>query len=74
MSINAHTSAESETDVVAWRERRLAAAGVDRLTAHELAADCRFDLHQLITLIESGCPPDLAVRILAPIDEGMRPC
>ena len=26
----------------------------------------RYDLHALIELVESGCPPELAVRILAP--------
>lgn len=74
MSTNTHVPERSATDVVAWRERRLQAAGVDELTAHRLASDCRFDLHQLITLIESGCSPQLAVRILAPIDEATRPC
>jgi hypothetical protein len=73
MNIDLHTDS-SDADVVCWRERRLAAAGVDELTAHRLASDCAYDLHQLITLIEAGCPPGLAVRILAPIDSRARPC
>jgi hypothetical protein len=60
--------------VVVWRERRLAAAGFDEPTAGALASDCGFDLHRLIGLVESGCPRDLAVRILAPLDETPHPC
>jgi hypothetical protein len=39
-----------------------------------LAGDCGFDLHGLINLVEAGCPPHLAVRIMAPIDRKVRPC
>ena len=35
-----------------------------------LAADRRYDVHALIELVELGCPPDLAARILAPLDAG----
>jgi len=28
------------------------------------------DVHALIELVERGCPPDLAARILAPLDDG----
>ena len=73
MSTHLHID-PSGADVVSWRERRLEAAGVDEPTAHLLACDCGYDLHQLITLIEAGCPPPLAVRILAPIDDRPRPC
>ena len=31
--------------------------------------DARYDLHALIELVERGCPPELAVRILAPLDD-----
>jgi hypothetical protein len=34
--------------------------------ATRVAADPRYDLHRLIELVEQGCRPDLAVRILAP--------
>jgi len=73
MSMSAH-SAPAQVDVVGWRERRLEAAGFDRRTARRLSSDCGFDLHRLITLVESGCPPHLAVRILAPLDGDGRPC
>jgi hypothetical protein len=34
--------------------------------AQWVAADPRFDLHALLELVDRGCPPPLAVRILAP--------
>jgi len=37
--------------------------------ASRLARDGRYDLHALLELVDNGCPPDLAVRILAPFDE-----
>jgi hypothetical protein len=39
----------------------------------QLANDCAIDLHALLELINRGCPPELAARILAPIDRH-RPC
>lgn len=61
--------------VVAWRERQLIAAGFDPLLAAELAMTCSYDLHALIGLVGRGCPPELAARILAPLDERERtPC
>jgi hypothetical protein len=54
-------------DVVAWRTRRLERAGFDAGDAAELAADLDVDLHALLELVERGCPPHLAVRILAPL-------
>jgi hypothetical protein len=74
MSIDTHTPPVTQRDVVVWRERQLEAAGFDEPTAYALAGDCGFDLHRLIELAEAGCPPELAVRILAPIDQGARPC
>ena len=61
-------------DVAGWRERCLEAAGFDEATAVLLAGDCSYDVHRLITLVEAGCPPHLAVRILAPLDGKQRPC
>ena len=37
--------------------------------ATRLARDGRYDLHALLELVGRGCPPALAVRILAPLDE-----
>jgi hypothetical protein len=52
----------------AWRQRRLVDAGFDRHAAERLARDDAIDLHELLILVDRGCPPALAARILAPID------
>jgi hypothetical protein len=56
-------------DVTRWRRERLAASGFALPLAAEIAGDTRYDLHALIELVERGCSPDLAVRILAPLEE-----
>jgi hypothetical protein len=63
-----------DDDVVAWRRRRLRTAGFSPALADAVAADCAMDLHALLELVDRGCPPDLAARILAPLDEDRRPC
>ncbi len=68
------TSAETRQDVTAWRAERLRAAGFDAGLAERLARQCGYDLHALIELVERGCPPELAVRILAPLEDEERPC
>jgi hypothetical protein len=55
-------------EVFAWRSRQLLAAGFSPALARRLAPDATYDLHALIELVERGCPPELAVRILAPLD------
>jgi hypothetical protein len=57
------------SDVEAWRLRRLVDAGFPLSLALELAATPGVDLHALLALLDRGCPPELAARILAPIDE-----
>ena len=54
---------------LAWRRERLVDVGFPRELASRLARDGRYDLHLLIELVEHGCPPRLAVRILAPLAE-----
>ena len=54
--------------VLAWRRRQLAAVGFEPALAGRVARDGAYDLHALIELVERGCPPELAVRILAPLD------
>jgi hypothetical protein len=34
-----------------------------------LASDDRIDLHALLELIDRGCPPELAARIMAPLTD-----
>jgi hypothetical protein len=55
-------------EVVDWRRQQLVGVGFSFALAAEIAGDSRFDLHALIELVESRCPPDLAVRILAPLE------
>ena len=55
-------------EFVAWRRAQLVATGFSWPLAGRVARDHRFDLHALIELAEAGCPPELAVRILAPLD------
>lgn len=55
-------------DVIDWRRAVLRQAGFDPATAHRLAEDARVDLHDLLNLVDRGCAPELAARILAPLD------
>lgn len=55
--------------MTAWRRAQLVEAGFSLPLAHALADDGRYDLHALIELVEGGCPPQLAARILAPLGE-----
>jgi hypothetical protein len=54
-----------------WRRQRLIAAGFDAPLAGRLADDDGVDLHELLVLLDRGCPPALAARILAPLDAPM---
>lgn len=60
-------------DVQSWRRRRLLEAGFQSALADAVAADSRFDLHALLQLVDRGCPPELAVRILAPLPREVAP-
>lgn len=55
--------------VTTWRFERLVAAGFDRGLAAVLAASRAYDLHALLDLVDRGCPPRLAARIVAPIED-----
>jgi hypothetical protein len=55
-------------EIVAWRREQLVASGFRLPLAASVARDSRFDLHRLIELTERGCRPELAVRIVAPLD------
>ena len=53
---------------VRWREGRLRSAGFGADLADVLAHQKQVDLHELLKLVDRGCPPHLAARILAPLD------
>jgi hypothetical protein len=55
--------------VAAWRRDQLVGAGFTLPDARRVARDPRYDLHALLELVGRGCSPELAVRILAPLDE-----
>jgi hypothetical protein len=61
--------ASGPADVVAWRQRRLEQAGFPAPLARSLATDRRADLHAILDLVDRGCTPTLAARILAPLDD-----
>lgn len=54
-------------NVLDWRRCRLTEAGFPHVLADRLARS-RVDLHRLLDLVDHGCSPELAVRILAPLD------
>jgi Glu-tRNA(Gln) amidotransferase subunit E-like FAD-binding protein len=55
--------------LVRWRRAQLIDAGFPRSLAARVARDERYDLHELIELVERGCSPALAADILEPISK-----
>jgi hypothetical protein len=60
--------------VVAWRIDRLRDAGFRAQLADGIARDPRYDVHGLLELTDRGCPAELAVRILAPLNDEYDQC
>jgi hypothetical protein len=58
-----------EPELREWRRARLIQAGFEPELATTLGFDARIDLHDLLKLVDRGCPPHLAARILAPLDD-----
>jgi hypothetical protein len=59
------TYIETETErVERWRMGELLRVGFDVESAALLASELEVDLHGAIDMVERGCPPDLAARIL----------
>lgn len=56
-------------EVVRWRREQLAHAGFSLPLSVRVANDQRYDLHALLELVDRGCPPELAARILAPLEQ-----
>jgi len=55
-------------EVFVWRRDQLVRSGFPEPLAERAARDGRYDLHGLIALRERGCRPELALRILAPLE------
>jgi hypothetical protein len=65
MNTAAHEIVETELErVERWRTAELMRVGFAGDDAVVLAARTDVDLHQAIELVQRGCPPELAVRIL----------
>ena len=61
----AEITIESENDrVVRWRAEAPERAGFDHDSAAALASRPDVDLHRATALLEQGCTPELALRIL----------
>ena len=60
--------------LVAWRVDRLRDAGFPAQLAGAVARDTRYDVHALLELTDRGCPAELAVRILAPLNDEYEQC
>jgi hypothetical protein len=65
MRAKSHTT---RRELVSWRVALLSDAGFSEGLAQRVAADGAYDLHALLELVDRGCPPELAVRILAPLE------
>ena len=63
------TSARAMDEVVRWRCEQLVESGFAPSLATTIAKNTHYDLHALIELVERGCQPELAARILAPVEE-----
>ena len=63
------TSRRAVDEVVGWRREQLVDSGFPPRLAEKISKDSSYDLHALIELVERGCHPEVAVRILAPLDE-----
>jgi hypothetical protein len=50
-----------------WRRDMLVRAGFEPYLSAAVAGDPRIDVHEMLELVDRGCPPGLAVRILAPL-------
>jgi hypothetical protein len=72
MSRTSHASGDELTTTLPWRRSQLRRAGFEARLAAEVAADARYDLHEILRLTQRGCPPELAVRILAPSGDERR--
>ena len=56
---------QTETErIERWRAEELQRAGYEPRAAGRLAVRHDVDLHAAVDLLERGCPPDLALKIL----------
>jgi hypothetical protein len=65
---------QARLEIMSWRVELLRGAGFGEALADRVARDGRHDIHALLELVDRGCPPELAARILAPVDEPGQRC
>lgn len=61
--LDLYVETESER-IQRWRAEELERAGYEASEAAELAGRSYVDLHLAVGLLERGCPPETALRIL----------
>lgn len=60
-----HVIEDTEVEKIQrWRAEELERAGYGTRAAGRLAARQDIDLHRAVELLDQGCPPELAVKIL----------
>ena len=70
---NATSSADDSARWIRWRAQRLQRAGFSAELANRIVDENRIDVHAVLELVDRGCPPELAARILAPLDADFSP-
>lgn len=63
------TRTARSSPIVEWRRELLLRAGFPAMLAARVAENRAIDVHAVLELVDRGCPPDLAARILAPLDD-----
>jgi hypothetical protein len=58
------TDTEELIRVLVWRFKQLCRSGFELELATTIAARMDVDLHEAIDLVDQGCPPDVAGRIV----------
>jgi hypothetical protein len=69
--VSTQTTQGGPDHVFAWRRDQLVRSGVPPSLAARAAMDGGYDVHAFVELLERGCPPELAIRILAPLENEM---
>jgi hypothetical protein len=69
--VSTQTTQGGPDHVVIWRRDQLVRSGVPPSLAARAAMDGGYDVHAFVELLERGCPPEMAIRILAPLDNEM---
>lgn len=63
------TEPQREDQAFAWRYGLLVRAGMASQIARPVAHDQRYDVHEILGLLERGCPSSLALEIAAPLED-----